>query len=993
MFISINKKIISTTLILLFFLFSGINTQNNVSAQMPPTGGDFLFEESTCRNNPGTGEVFCELTLDTSSYIMTQTVAPKEYYEGQGVWFQGCRVPGQQHDNYDAAWIERHYVAEAGSIGTWGQSVTNFYNLDPKAKVTHIYFRGNVQQEPGRQIIQCKYQFFTVDSPLVKPGQPYHNPQWEADMETQRMYEEADRIRREADRARAEEELLRAKQQAELELQLQEEERKRQEKENQQIGIQDLFGQGPVGNVGNIFSNAFQPPPDEEVPQGPFINLTAIAELDRVEIMDCIASNVEEITGMSYEQAYMDFAFPIGVRMMDEPDFYYDAVTNCMHLSYDKLLSGAWGVSSEINGMSGGKAPRDEINVLLNMCVVPHLADTLKISNGIIMDDVVTVESGKRSVTREEMLAAYDCFIHHEQIGYFERNFDKNITVNHYPNGQDLLINFIFGDEEIPGQNCMIESLSSREFDLGMSKEIIYDLVDFAIGQKDEWDFLLEDNSDEHKNFVVNTAIGCNNDLAWLRDYQASLTEGPNLEAVFARLVQPEFRDCIIGKFEDYGDIEESFGNELYDRMLKGFFEAEDPTEYTNRPLGKEQYHSIVDCAVEFEVDPETLTYVPAYLGQYTHFLEDVEFSWSRGLDEDAKYNRLVECIADGFENSGYGDDLVRKAEESADTMIWNVFYSGLGVNSQKPLGRDFTDIELDTVFDCLENKQEFEWIDNVYNSDYNYEPLFESGLFTQSNVDFTGAAADFRQTIVSNNPDIGESNNVSESLTLGEPLEMERLEAVNLARGAAAEDCMVANLAREKGETENYIRSSYIANLIWEPTQRPTRNEKEVLQNCESQIRSATQGLGGLELLLRFGSYGDPDYLSEPTDSQRACMVNEYKNDFGYMIESYGGNPDESAAKAISEISLPGTYNGYHPILGDVPNVRPPASKELNAISNCRVEDLFVYEGSRLRKLIPGVDTSNLPIGELVNNPSNLAIMGIIITLFFSVLQMVRGK
>ena len=221
----------------------------------------------------------------------------------------------------------------------------------------------------------------------------------------------------------------------------------------------------------------------------------------------------------------------------------------------------------------------------------------------------------------------------------------------------------------------------------------------------------------------------------------------------------------------------------------------------------------------------------------------------------------------------------------------------------------------------------------------------------------------------------------------------MERLEAVNLARGASAEDCMVANLAREKGETENYIRSSYIANLIWEPTQRPSKNEREALENCESQIRSSTNGLGGLELLLRFGSYGDPDYLSEPSDSQRACMVNEYKNDFGYMIESYGGNPIESATKAISEISLPGTYNGYHPILGDVPNIRPPSSKELNAISNCRVEDLFIYEGSRLRKLIPGVDTANLPIGELVNNPSNLAIIGIIITLFFSVLQMVRGK
>jgi len=29
----------------------------------------------------------------------------------------------------------------------------------------------------------------------------------------------------------------------------------------------------------------------------------------------------------------------------------------------------------------------------------------------------------------------------------------------------------------------------------------------------------------------------------------------------------------------------------------------------------------------------------------------------------------------------------------------------------------------------------------------------------------------------------------------------------------------------------------------------------------------------------------------------------------------------------------------------------------------------------------------------EEINNPSNLAILGILITLFFSVLQMVRGK
>ena len=83
------------------------------------------------------------------------------------------------------------------------------------------------------------------------------------------MYEEADRIRREAERARAEEELLRAKQQAEFDLQRQEEERKRNEQD--QGGFQDLFGQGPVGN---IFSNSFQPPDD--LPLGPYINLTEI---------------------------------------------------------------------------------------------------------------------------------------------------------------------------------------------------------------------------------------------------------------------------------------------------------------------------------------------------------------------------------------------------------------------------------------------------------------------------------------------------------------------------------------------------------------------------------------------------------------------------------------------------------------------------------------------------------------------------------------------
>ena len=233
----------------------------------------------------------------------------------------------------------------------------------------------------------------------------------------------------------------------------------------------------------------------------------------------------------------------------------------------------------------------------------------------------------------------------------------------------------------------------------------------------------------------------------------------------------------------------------------------------------------------------------------------------------------------------------------------------------------------------------------------------------------------------------------VQGTLSGGGALENMRIELVNMSRNSAAEDCMVANLARAKGETENYIKTSYMSNLVWDPKQRPSNKEKEALGNCESQIRTATQGRGGLEALLKLGRSQDPDYLAEPDDSQRACMINEYVTTFGYMIESSGGNPEEAAAKAVAEFSMPGTYSGMHPIVGDkAPNLRPASAIELDAISNCKLVDLYVYEGSRLRKLIPGVDTSDLPIGDIAS-PTGLAIVGIMITLFFSVLQMIRGK
>ena len=975
------KKIITSSLVLMFILFSGLNTHNNISAQMPqmpPSGMMGMMgmmatvpSDSQCRTNQGTGEVFCELNMDVSMMTLTHTSVDQSYYPGQGIWFQGCMLPGQQYENFEAAWIERDYT---GTTDHRGQQVGK--------DMLNIFIRGNMPTQPGQQSAKCKYQFFTSDSPLVQPGQPYHNPQWESDQETQRMFEEADRIRRDADRQRAEEELLRAKQQAELELQQQEEQRKRdQQQQQQQGGFNNIFGQGPVGN---IFSNAFQPPPDEEVPQGPFINLTVIAEIDRWKTMECIGNTIQDITGMNYEQAYMDFAFPLGVRMLNEPDFYYDAVTNCMHLSFDKLLSGTWGPSG------GGKAPRREMDQLLQSCIVPHLTDTLNLRPDIIMEDVVNVESGKRSMTREEMLAAYDCFVKFDED---IRNNNSSSPPDYFPLNTDFLASFVYGDQEIPGQACMIDSISdSRGMNRQDAERIVGDLVNFAVGRSDQWGFLESDANPQHKNDVVNRVVGCNQDLEWIRDYQASISGGGvNLEDIFARLAEPDFQQCVKNEYRELSDGNREFADTMYDQMIEGFMMHQDPTEIINRPLSYRQTSTILDCAEDFGTDQETFSIIQPYLAQYTVDLDQIDFSWSGGMGYDQKSETLIGCIDDSWHEN---DRDMRNIGENAEQMVFNIFDRGGSLNALKPLNRDYTQDEFDDVVECLEERPEFDWISQYDNPNYDFEPLFESDLFTQSNVDFTGAAADFRQNIENNNPDGGNSNMVSGSLMGGGALENLRLEMVNLSRGSAAEDCMIANLAREKGETENYIQSSYIGNLIWEPVQRPSKKEKIALENCDSQIRTATQGKGGLNAFLKYGSSGDPDYFAQPTDSQRACMVNEYKKVFGYMIESQGGNPDESAAKAVAEISMPGSYKGAHPILGDsAPNLRPPSAIELEALSNCKIIDLYVFEGSKLRKLIPGVDTSELPIGDLVNNPSNLAILGIMITLFFSVLQMVRGK
>ena len=58
----------------------------------------------------------------------------------------------------------------------------------------------------------------------------------------------------------------------------------------------------------------------------------------------------------------------------------------------------------------------------------------------------------------------------------------------------------------------------------------------------------------------------------------------------------------------------------VYDTMLMGFMDHEDPTEYSNRPLGEEQYHAILDCSNRFRVDLSDVI-IASYLWQYTLLL------------------------------------------------------------------------------------------------------------------------------------------------------------------------------------------------------------------------------------------------------------------------------------------------------------------------------------------------------------------------------------
>ncbi|GIS30554.1 MAG: hypothetical protein Ct9H90mP2_09370 [Dehalococcoidia bacterium] len=65
---------------------------------------------------------------------MTQTVAPAEFYEGQGVWFQGCKNPEEGLRKILFSLHRKPLCIRSWILGKLGQKVTNFYNIDPKQK-------------------------------------------------------------------------------------------------------------------------------------------------------------------------------------------------------------------------------------------------------------------------------------------------------------------------------------------------------------------------------------------------------------------------------------------------------------------------------------------------------------------------------------------------------------------------------------------------------------------------------------------------------------------------------------------------------------------------------------------------------------------------------------------------------------------------------------------------------------------------------------------
>ena len=928
-------------MILLSIMFSGTR---DALAQGPPPGNEAAgITKADCITNKATGEITCKTRVDYSNMLETTTVVPVETYEGHHPWTEGCISESTRQEEWEAAWVNR--VFQTASRG------------EEARKTTTVVFQGNKPIPPGTEFGQCKFKLFLMDSPLVQPGGEFYNADWEAQKEIEAIWEEANQKRREQEKADALAELARM----EEELKRQEEDRQaEQARQASGGGIQNIFGGGGGGAapnpIGNLFGG-YQPPDDRDIPIGPFINLTQMITEDRYATMDCIARWIADTEGMPYEVAYEQFAMNIGVMYLDEPPFLYDATVGCMHLIYPKALSGGFGHE---NQSSDGWARRDLINAMVDACVIPYMSDVLDLTSSFqdpYMEVRMRLEDanrGERSITFEELLAGYDCW------DTMEDN-RRNNTMNrgYFPLTNDRLVRFVYGtggQDKIPGETCMIQALVEMGVPKNDAADNISRLIDFILGDIPEPHALPPQNALER-------IIMCNQDLGWLRDYRPPGEEQMDIEAkLLVKITEQSFKQCTVKQMENRLQFDRQTAQTEHDFIVQGIVDFNDPTEIINRPIGKEIAYIYGDCMRDVFNDDQLENQMRPFIEQYV-------FWYPEELWDDTH-----QCVNEGFDQINNHNN-----SRGVDPLLNAVIFSG---GQPEYFSGHFDDDQYDVIVNCLHDISQMgtgaEWVKFTNHSDYDYEPELRD-----NRQDFQAKAQEFRQNIQQT------SNTTTGSLSGLGVMGDARSRLVELARGA--EDCIAASLAQDMGIEIQLARTVTADEVLWNPRRRPTKKEFNAISRCDSQIRASTQGQGGVTGLLKLGAPGQPDYLATPSPAQRACMIENYSNTFGYLFKDT--DVRESAEKVVKEISMPmGDFNGNHQLLDDVSGIRVPSAMEMATFESCQIMDLYIFAGSRIRSLIPGISTESLPIGDLTN-PTNLAILGIIVTLGASLVSLVRGN
>jgi hypothetical protein len=923
-------------------MFSG---SRDVLAQAPPpNSGDMGgITKADCRTNKATGEITCTTRVDYSNMLETTTVVPVETYEGHHPWTEGCISEKTRQEEWEAAWVNR--VFQTASRG------------EVERKTTTVIFQGNKPIPPNQEFGQCKFKLFLMDSPLVQPGGEFYNADWEAQKEIEAIYEQANQKRREQEKADALAELARM----EEDMKRQEEERQaEQARQSSGGGIQNIFGGGGGGGggqpnvIGNLFGG-FQPPDDRDVPVGPFINLSRMITEDRYNTMDCIARWIADTQGMPYEQAYNNFALNVGVMYLDDPPFLYDATVSCMHLIYAKALSGGWG---EGNRGSDGWARREEVDAMVDACVIPYMSDIQDTPHSEVRNRIDDANRGERSLTYEELLAGYDCwdtYIHMANNNDFNRGY--------FPTTNDRLARFVYGsgdqwEDRIPGEMCMIKALVDMGVPQQDAANNISIMIDFILGETQEIGLEMPSQN------VINRIIACNQDLGWLRDYRPPGQQDQNIESrLMVKITEQSFKQCVVKEMENRLKFDRQTAQGEHDMIIQGIVDFEDPTEIINRPIGKEIAYIYGDCTRDVFGDDQLENQMRPWIEQYVFWYPE------------ELWDETHQCVNDGFAQiNNYNNS------DAVDPLLNAVIFSG---GEPEYWSGHFDDDQYDVIVNCLHDISQMgtgaEWVKFTNNPDYDYEPGMGGNQFQ----DFQKQAEQFRQNVQQT------SNTTSGSLSGLGVMETARNKLVELGHGA--EDCIAASLAQEMGIDITLARTVTIDEVMWNPRRRPSKKEYSAIQRCDSQMRTATQGQGGVNAFMKLGLPGQPDYLATPSPAQRACMIENYSNTFGYLFKEK--DPRESAETVVKEISMPmGDYQGNHPILTDVSGIRVPSAMEMATFESCQVMDLYIFAGSRIRSLIPGISTESLPIGDL-SNPTNLAIVGIIVTLGASLLGLVRGN